>query len=113
MKNKLQKLNERLSLRFETAKKSVSDLSNKIEKSSSNGSNSSSVDAALSLPETPPEEPIVEEPEKISCMQLYKLMKSANNNILLIDVRPQNDYTNSHIQNNNCIHIPPENIKKG
>ncbi|XP_043462618.1 ubiquitin carboxyl-terminal hydrolase 8-like [Leptopilina heterotoma] len=110
IKNELQKLNEFLTSRINKAKTLNSELGNTNAKSSLINSYA---DDPLSLPEIPPEDPVVEDSEEITCMQLYQLLKSSDNKILLIDVRPQNDFTNSHIQNEKCINIPSEEIKKG
>lgn len=110
IKNELQKLNEFLTSRINKAKSLNSELANTNAKSSLINSYA---DDPLSLPEIPPEDPVVEDSEEITCMQLYQLLKSSDNKILLLDVRPQNDFTNSHIQNEKCINIPSEEIKKG
>ncbi|XP_051157632.1 ubiquitin carboxyl-terminal hydrolase 8 [Leptopilina boulardi] len=112
IKNELQKLNEFLTSRINKAKTVNSELSNTKAKSSLIKSYVDDPEIP-SLPEIPPEDPIIEDSEEITCMQLYQLLKTSDNKILLIDVRPQNDFTNSHIQNEKCINIPSEEIKKG
>lgn len=112
IKNELQKLNELLTSRMNKEKTLKSELSNTNAKSSLIKS-FVSVDDPLSLPETPPDDPVVEDSEEITCMQLYKLLETSDNKILIIDVRPQNDFINSHIKNEKCINIPSEEIRKG
>ncbi|XP_033210008.1 ubiquitin carboxyl-terminal hydrolase 8-like isoform X3 [Belonocnema kinseyi] len=113
VKKILQKLNEVLSSRFENGKKPLGGLHDSKTKNNSLSPDSSSIDAPLLLPETPPDDPIIEERGEITCMELFQLLKSSENKVLLIDVRPQKEYAESHIKNERCIHIPPEDINHG
>ncbi|KAK3095889.1 hypothetical protein FSP39_020374, partial [Pinctada imbricata] len=52
-------------------------------------------------------------PTKISPTELYALLQDKETKIVIMDVRTENQFKESHIQHDNCINIPAEIITPG
>lgn len=63
------------------------------------------------LPEIPKEDPIPKELQSISCTDLFNMNKTNYDRLLLIDLRPEDQFENSRIKNFKCVNIPAKQLK--
>lgn len=51
--------------------------------------------------------------DSISSMELFKILENEPSNVLIIDARPRNQFSDSHINFNCCINVPEEVLVPG